>query len=108
VGEVLHAVVVSHARRTRRPRTRPRNPHTSLDSISSATNKVATSQLALPRADCEAVFATTGYEASVPNLAQLTLATDNIFSDGATLQLATVTGNVTVGYVATLTVAVNA
>jgi protocatechuate 3,4-dioxygenase beta subunit len=79
----------------------------SLDSISSATNKVATSQLALPKADCDAVFATEGYEASVGNLAQLTLATDGIFRDGSSLQLATVTGNVTDGYVATLTVAIN-
>jgi protocatechuate 3,4-dioxygenase beta subunit len=77
-----------------------------LDSISSATNKVATSQLALPGADCVAVFSTAGYEGSISNLAQLSLQTDGIFRDGSSLQLATVTGNVTDGYVATLTVAI--
>lgn len=79
----------------------------SLDSISSATNKVATSQLALPESDCDAVYATAGYESSVPSFAQLSLSTDGIFrEDGGALQMATVTGNVTDGYVATLTVAI--
>jgi len=41
-------------------------------------------------------------------MAQISLATDNVFSDGATLQTVTITGNVTDGYVATLTVGVAA
>ena len=56
----------------------------------------------------DAVYATTGYEASVANLAQVTLDSDNVFGDdGAAHQLATVTGDVTSGYVATLTVPID-
>ncbi|GGY39369.1 intradiol ring-cleavage dioxygenase [Pseudoduganella albidiflava] len=73
---------------------------------SSASNRIKTSQFAFPTDICNQVYATAGYSASVRNLAQISFATDNIFSDGYTLQLATVTGNATDGYVATLTVAV--
>jgi hypothetical protein len=59
----------------------------------------------MPKAACDAVYATTGYGASVANLSQITLASDNVFSDGATLEIPTVTGN-TSGYVATLTAAI--
>ena len=41
------------------------------------------------------------------NLAQISYATDNVFSDGSNLQMATVTGNATQGYVVTLSIAVN-
>ncbi|SFU62487.1 intradiol ring-cleavage dioxygenase [Pseudoduganella namucuonensis] len=71
-----------------------------------ASNRIKTSQFAFPNATCNEVYATTGYSASVRNFAQISFATDNIFSDGYSLQLATVTGNVTDGYVATLTLAV--
>ena len=49
-----------------------------------------------------------GYEASVANLAQVSLADDNVFGDddGAS-QLATVTGDVTTGYAVSLTVGVD-
>lgn len=73
---------------------------------SSASNRIKTSQFAFPTDICNQVYATAGYSASVRNLAQISFATDNIFSDGYTLQLATMTGNATDGYVATLTVAV--
>ncbi len=43
---------------------------------------------------------------SVANLAQLTLDTDGIFSDGYSLQLAKVTGSVDDGYTLTLNVPV--
>ncbi|WP_338761509.1 intradiol ring-cleavage dioxygenase [Massilia sp. METH4] len=82
--------------------------YSSLAKASSASNRVKTSQFAFPTDICNAVYATTGYSASVRNLAQISFATDNIFSDGYSLQLATVTGNATDGYVATLTVAVAA
>ncbi|HEY7499212.1 MAG TPA: intradiol ring-cleavage dioxygenase [Vicinamibacterales bacterium] len=71
-----------------------------------AANKVATSQLALPKAACDEVYATSGYEASVTNLSRVSLATDNVFSDGSSLELATVTGSVSGGLTATLTVAI--
>jgi len=79
-----------------------------LASASSASNRLKTSQFAFPDAASNAVYATTGYSASVRNMAQISLATDNVFSDGATLQTVTITGNVTDGYVATLTVGVAA
>ena len=43
----------------------------------------------------DAVFATEGYEASIANLAQISLDTDNVFGDdGGVHQLAAVTGDV--------------
>jgi hypothetical protein len=67
---------------------------------------VLTSQLALPEKVCEAVYATSGYESSVRNLANTSLARDNIFSDGYETQLAAVTGTASAGYAARLTVPV--
>lgn len=78
----------------------------SLASATSVANKIATSQIALPKATNDVVYATAGYEASITNQAQVTLASDNVFSDGATLELATITGSVAGGLIATLTVAV--
>ena len=78
----------------------------SLAKANAAGNKVRTSQLALPSGPCNTVFATTGYAQSLTNLAQISLASDNVFSDGSSLQLATVTGSVAEGYVASLTVGI--
>jgi len=79
-----------------------------VDSTSDATNAIATSQVALPQKACAAVYATTGYEQSVQNLADVTLASDNVFGDdGGASQLATVTGNVTDGYVVRLAVPID-
>ena len=72
----------------------------------SVANKVATSQIALPKSACDSVYATSGYSSSVTNLSQVSLATDGIFRDGAALELATVTGSVASGLTATLTVAI--
>jgi protocatechuate 3,4-dioxygenase beta subunit len=77
-----------------------------LASATSAGNKITTSQLALPEAVCKTVYATDGYSASVRNLAQTSLTRDMVFSDGWTSQLATMTGSVSEGYVANLTVPV--
>ena len=67
-------------------------------------NKLRTSQLAFPEDVCSTVYATSGYESSVSNLASISLDSDNIFSDGYSLQMATVKGSVTDGYTATLNV----
>ncbi len=78
-------------------------------SLSAATdvgNKIATSQIALPKETCDQVYATSGYEQSVTNLSRVSLATDMVFSDGATLELGTISGGVAGGLTATLTVAV--
>ena len=77
-----------------------------LASASQVSNRIATSQIALPKATCDQVYATSGYEASITNLSQISLATDNVFSDGAALELATVSGTLSGGLTATLTVAV--
>ena len=77
-----------------------------LSAAASVANKVATSQIALPKTANDLVYATAGYEASVRNAAQITLASDNVFSDGSSLELATMSGSVADGLTATLTVAV--
>jgi protocatechuate 3,4-dioxygenase beta subunit len=78
----------------------------SLANSSSAANRLKTSQFTFPMSTLNEAYASTGYSSSVRNLAQISYATDNIFSDGYALQMATVTGNASDGYVATLTVAV--
>ena len=66
---------------------------------------VKTSQIALPKAVCSKVYATSGYSGSTRNLAQTSLATDNVFRDDRAIhQLATVTGSVSKGFVANLTI----
>ena len=77
-------------------------------SITDATKAIATSQMALPKNICDTVYATTGYEQSITNLSQVTLQADNVFGDDAGIhQMPTVTGNLTAGYVATLTAPVD-
>jgi protocatechuate 3,4-dioxygenase beta subunit len=78
----------------------------SLDAATTASGKLRTSQLALPEDACRQVYATDGYRQSVRNLAQTSLETDNVFSDGYSLQLATVSGTVGDGLTATLNVPV--
>jgi protocatechuate 3,4-dioxygenase beta subunit len=78
----------------------------SVASTTRASNKIATSQMALPADVCKAVYATSGYSQSVTNLSHVSLATDMVFSDGVSLQTPTFTGNTSDGYVAQLVVAV--
>ena len=80
--------------------------YSSLAAATSASGRLATSQLAIPEAACDLVYATAGYEQSVTNLAPLSLATDGIFRDGAEKQTATMSGDVSSGFTAALTVAV--
>ena len=61
-------------------------------SITNASNKIATSQMALPDDINKAVFATSLYSGSKASYAQVSLATDNVFSDGTTNEVPTVTG----------------
>ena len=77
-------------------------------SITDASRAIATSQVALPQATCEAVYATDGYARSADNLARLSLSTDSVFGDdGGASQLATVTGDASAGYAASLRVGVD-
>ncbi|MEV2229592.1 intradiol ring-cleavage dioxygenase [Streptomyces phaeochromogenes] len=78
----------------------------SLEDATNATSITATSQLALPKDVCDTVYASDGYDRSVQNMSQLSLETDNIFSDGYDQQLAMTKGSVEKGYTATLTVPV--
>lgn len=80
--------------------------YASVATATSAASKLRTSQLALPPDWCERVYATQGYEQSLRNLARTSLDTDNVFRDGYSLQLATVTGSISTGLVASLTVPV--
>lgn len=79
----------------------------SVDVATTSSNKLRTSQLALPQAACSNVYNnTSGYSSSVTNFSQISLLTDNVFSDGYSLQLSSVTGNLTDGYTATLVVGI--
>ena len=77
-----------------------------LTTATSGGDALRTTQLALPEDVCRTVYATTGYEQSASNLSRVSLSSDNVFSDGVSLQLATVTGSNVPGYTASLTVRV--
>jgi protocatechuate 3,4-dioxygenase beta subunit len=68
---------------------------------------VKTSQIALPKETCDVVYATDGYSASVTNLARVSLKRDMVFgNDGGIHQIATMSGDVSSGYTAALTIGV--
>ena len=76
--------------------------------ITDSAKVIATSQVALPKNACDAVYQQAGYEQSVTNLSRITLAGDNVFGDdGGVHQLGTVTGDVTSGYAVSLAVRVD-
>jgi len=70
----------------------------SLAKATNSANKIATSQMALPESTAKAVYATTGYEQSTSNLGHVSLASDNVFSDGYDLQMPTLRGDPSSGY----------
>lgn len=79
----------------------------SLARAGSAANKIKTSQFTFPTAVLNEAYASSGYSASVRNLAQLSYASDMVFADGTALQMASVSGNAAQGYVVTLAVGVS-
>lgn len=88
-------------------------PHVHFEVYSDVATAVAsgpivkTSQIALPKEACDAVYATPGYEQSVGNLASTSLMSDMVFSDdGGIHQLATMSGSAGAGYTAALTIGV--
>ncbi|SDD43532.1 Dioxygenase [Sphingomonas sp. YR710] len=93
-----------------------RYPHIHLEifsSLAAATSgraSVLTTQLAMPRDICSAVYSSGGYTQSASNLSAITTATDNVFGDNTSAQIAAqtpaMTGNTTAGYTATVTVGV--
>jgi len=77
------------------------------------TNRILTSQMALPRDVCTTVYAgASGYGQSVANLSGVTLANDGIFADNTTAQIAQMTpaftGSIADGYSGTVRVGVPA
>jgi protocatechuate 3,4-dioxygenase beta subunit len=78
----------------------------SLDAATAATSKLRTSQLALPQDVCDVVYATGGYEQSAGNLAQTSLDSDMVFSDGYASQLASWSGSADQGIALKLNVGV--
>ena len=91
-----------------------RMPHNHIEVYRSATtatsytNKLKTTQLAFPTDVCSTVYSTaSGYSASVTNFANISFATDNVFSDGTSTEMSTVTGSVADGYVVSLQVGVS-
>ncbi len=85
----------------------------SLDMATLYTNRVLTSQMALPRATCQTVYGSAaGYTQSINNLAGVTVANDGVFGDNSTAQMdqmtAALTGSVDAGYSGSILVGVAA
>jgi protocatechuate 3,4-dioxygenase beta subunit len=79
----------------------------SLDKATDQANKIATSQIALPKDICDTVYATDGYSQSIANLARVSLASDNVFADdGGVHELGTMSGSVGSGLTVELAVPV--
>lgn len=70
----------------------------SIDDATVGSNAIKTSQIAYPEAACNEAYTATGYESSVTNLSRVSLATDNVFRDGAEDQLAAITGSPSDGF----------
>lgn len=79
----------------------------SLAAVTSAANKIKTSQFTFPTDVLNTVYATSAYASSARNLSGISYATDNVFNDGVTLQMGSLTGSITEGYTVTLTVGVS-
>ena len=77
-----------------------------VDAATSAGAKLVTSQIALPEDACRTVYATSGYEQSVQNLAGTSLDADMVFSDGYSTQLGTAGGSPSGGMTLALNVGV--
>ncbi|HNJ97850.1 MAG TPA: hypothetical protein PLV13_06975 [Ilumatobacteraceae bacterium] len=71
-----------------------------------AQNRITTSQIALPEADCQAVYTADGYETSATNLTHTSLSTDIVFRDGWDQELGTAAGSNDDGWTVALTISV--
>jgi protocatechuate 3,4-dioxygenase beta subunit len=78
------------------------------DAITDSSNAIATSQVALPQAACDVVYADARYPSSASNLSRVSLDSDNVFGDdGGALELATTSGDNTAGWTVSLGVRVD-
>lgn len=84
-----------------------RAPHIHVHIYDSTGKSLLVTQIAFPKAVCDTVYttATTYYTRGTQDT---TNERDNVFSDGFTTELATVTGSVSAGYVLTHTIVVSA
>lgn len=85
--------------------------YSSISAATSGRNAALISQIAMPQAVCDTVYADTAtYPASATNLARITIASDNVFGDNTSAQIARMTASVTgsnaAGYVATNTIGI--
>jgi protocatechuate 3,4-dioxygenase beta subunit len=71
-----------------------------------AVSATATSQIAFPQAVTSAVYDSTLYVARGQNTSVVSFSEDSVFADGTAYQMAILTGDVTSGYMATLTVGI--
>jgi protocatechuate 3,4-dioxygenase beta subunit len=79
----------------------------SVDDATTASNKLRTTQIALPADVCGDVYDhAEGYEASRSSFAGVSLDTDGVFSDGHSLQMARLIGSIDEGYTLQLRVPV--
>jgi len=77
------------------------------DAVTQGT-AIITSQMAFPQDVTTAVYNSTLYAAHGQNTSVTSFAQDNVFSDGTTYEMATIAGDVSNGYVATLTLGIAA
>lgn len=87
--------------------------YSSLGMATLYTNRVLTSQMAMPRDISSAVYnSATGYSQSVSNLASLTTSNDSVFGDNTAAQIAqmtpTLSGDATAGFTGTILIGVPA
>ncbi|MFT3978012.1 MAG: intradiol ring-cleavage dioxygenase [Sphingomonas bacterium] len=85
--------------------------YSSLSAATSGRNAALISQIAMPQAVCNTVYADTAtYPASATNLARITIASDNVFGDNSSAQIAQMTASVTgsnaAGYAAANTIGI--
>lgn len=80
----------------------------SLAAAGDATKRIATSQVAMPKASCEQAYTAPGYTASPANLSKVSRATDGVFGDdGGVHELPMMTGSVATGFTSALSVTIS-
>ncbi|WP_062466824.1 dioxygenase family protein [Demequina maris] len=80
----------------------------SVDDIEDSSKAIATSQMAFPQNVLDTVYEQSDYDGSAGNLAQITLASDNVFGDDSGVhQMGAFKGGVDAGYTSTLTVPID-
>jgi protocatechuate 3,4-dioxygenase beta subunit len=79
----------------------------SLSTATSAGSKLRTTQLAFPTDTLRTIYGSTaGYSQSVANLNAISFATDNVFSDGTSLEMVDFSGDATNGYSASIAISI--